>query len=90
MVINGNASLRWLAGLKGDSVNLAEAVRRIIRDGSRAGEVITRIRAPFKNTETAKEPLDLSEAIREVIVLARSEMDKWRIVLRLDLPAICG
>jgi predicted ATPase/signal transduction histidine kinase/GAF domain-containing protein len=97
VVLNGNACLRWLARVKEDSVNLTEAreaLQRIIRDGSRAGEVIARIRTLFKKTGTAKGPLDLNEAIREVIVLARSEMDKKRITRKLqladDLPRIVG
>jgi GAF domain-containing protein len=48
IVTNANASLRWLAG---DLPNLAEAreaIRRIIRDGNRAGDVISRMRALFK------------------------------------------
>jgi signal transduction histidine kinase len=83
--------------VKEDSVNLAEAreaLQRIIRDGSRAGEVIARIRTLFKKADTAKGPLDLNEAIREVIVLARSEMDKKRITRKLqlanDLPRVVG
>jgi len=96
-VLNGNACLRWLARVKEESVNLVEAreaVERIIRDGARAGEVITRIRALFKKAETAKEPLELNEVVREVIVLARSELDKRRVALRLeltpDLPRVLG
>ena len=97
VVINGNACLRWLSRAKEDSVNLREAretLQRIIRDGNRAGEIIARIRALFKKTESAKEPLDLNETIREIIVLARSEMDKQRVALRLelspDLPNVLG
>jgi PAS domain S-box-containing protein len=97
VVLNGNACLRWLARLKEDSVYLAEAreaLQRIIRDGNRAGEVIARIRTLFKKSETAKGPLDLNEAISEVIVLARSEMDKKRITRQLqlatDLPRVHG
>jgi PAS domain S-box-containing protein len=97
VVLNGNACLRWLARVKEDSANLMEArdaVERIIRDGTRAGEVIARIRALFKKAEATKEPLDLNEVVREVIVLARSEMDKRRIALRLklasNLPRILG
>jgi CheY-like chemotaxis protein len=47
--------LRWLAG---DVPNLAEAreaIRRIMRDGHRAGEVTRRIRALFTKTRVAKE-----------------------------------
>jgi PAS domain S-box-containing protein len=97
VVLNGTACLRWLAGVKENSTNLAEArqtLQRIIRDGKRAGEVVARIRALFKKAETAQGPLDLNEAIREVIDLARSEMEKSRIVLRLelapDLPVVLG
>lgn len=97
VVINGNACLRWLSRLNEESDALGEAreaVQRIIRDGTRAGEVIARIRALFKKTESAMEPLQIDEVIREVIVLARSEMDKRRISLRLefaiDLPRVIG
>ncbi len=90
VVINGNACLRWLSRVKEESSDLNEAretLRRIIRDGNRAGEIIARIRALFKKAESAREPLDLNEAIREVIVLARSEMNKQRVMLRLELSS---
>jgi PAS domain S-box-containing protein len=97
VVTNGSACLRWLARVKEDSADLAEArqaIQRIIRDGTRAGEVIARIRTLLKKTETVKEPLDLNEAIREVIVLTRSEMNGKRVALRLnlapDLPPVLG
>jgi C4-dicarboxylate-specific signal transduction histidine kinase len=90
VVLNGNAGLRWLAGVKEDSVNLTEvreAILRIIRDGNRAGEVIARIRAFFKKSEPTREPLDFNETIREVIVLVKSEMATRRVMLRLELPS---
>jgi PAS domain S-box-containing protein len=97
VVTNGNACLRWLARVKGESAGLAEArqaAQRIIRDGTRAGEVIARIRALLKKAETAKEPLDLNEIIREVIVLTRSEMSGKSVSLRLnlapELPPVLG
>jgi PAS domain S-box-containing protein len=88
VVINGNACLRWLSRVKEESIDLTEAretLQRIIRDGNRAGEIVARIRALFKKTQSAKEPLDLNEAIREIIVLAKSEMEKQRVTLRLEL-----
>ena len=54
VVVNANACLRWLAG---DSPNLdeaREAVRRIVRDGKRAGEVIARTRALATKTATSQ------------------------------------
>jgi hypothetical protein len=66
---------------------LAELARLEGRDleSMRAADVIGRIRALFKKADNAKEPLDLSETIREVIDLIRSEMEKKKVLLRLEL-----
>jgi PAS domain S-box-containing protein len=93
-VTNANASLRWLAG---DSPNLAEAreaIRRIIRDGTRAADVISRMRALFQKVHTAKERLDINEAIAEVVILTQSEVRRNKATLRVepaaDLPPVMG
>jgi PAS domain S-box-containing protein len=94
IVTNSNACMRWLAG---DSPNLdeaREAARRIIRDGNRASEVITRIRALSKKTGTEKERLDLNEAIQEVVTLTQGEVRRNGVALRTelagDLPPVPG
>jgi PAS domain S-box-containing protein len=94
VVTNANASLRWLSR---DSPNLAEAceaIRRIIRDGNRAGEVISRMRALFKKASTTKERLDINQAIEEVVTLAQSEVQRNRVSLQSrlanDLPPVMG
>jgi PAS domain S-box-containing protein len=94
VVTNANASLRWLAG---DSPNLTEAsaaIRRIIRDGKRADEIIGRIRALAKKAPPKKNWLDLNETIGEVLVMVRSEVQRNRVLLQTklanDLPLILG
>jgi signal transduction histidine kinase len=71
-----------------------EAIRRIVRDGSRAGDVTRRIRALFTKTRAAKQRLDINEAIGEVVVLAGSEMRRNRVIsqmeLAADLPPVTG
>jgi C4-dicarboxylate-specific signal transduction histidine kinase len=87
IVTNASASLRWLAG---DSPNLGEAreaIRRIVRDGSRAGVVTQRIRALFQKTQATKEQLDINEAIEEVVVITESEMRRNRVRLQMELAA---
>jgi predicted ATPase/signal transduction histidine kinase/GAF domain-containing protein len=87
IVTNANASLRWLAG---DSPNLAEAReanRRIIRDGNRAGDVVTRMRALFKKACTTKERLNINEAIEEVVILTQSEVRRNNVALQMELAA---
>ncbi|HSZ76504.1 MAG TPA: AAA family ATPase [Chthoniobacterales bacterium] len=92
IVMNANASLRWMAG---DSPNLAEAreaIRRIIRDGNRAGNVISRMRALLKKASAAKEPVEINEVIQEVLILTRTELLKNRVSVRTqfadDLPIV--
>jgi PAS domain S-box-containing protein len=94
MVTNANAGLRWLSR---DSPDLAEAnaaIRRIVRDGNRAGEIIGRIRALAKKAPPKKDWLDLNETIGEIVTMARSEVQRNRVSLQTklanDLPLILG
>jgi signal transduction histidine kinase len=94
IVTNANASLRWLAGGSPNLGEAREALRRIIRDGTRAGVVTNRIQALCTKTRAAKERLDINEAIAEVVVLTESEMRinqaKLEMELAADLPAVMG
>ena len=71
-----------------------EALRDIVRDGKRAGEVIARIRAMTKRAATPREQLDLNETIREVLVLVGDEAKKRSVVIRTqfadDLAPVLG
>src|SRR5208282_5434491 len=94
IVTNANASLRWLGGELPNLNEARDAIRRIIRDGNRAGDVILRMRALFKKARTAKEPLDINDAIEEVVLLTQSEARRNKVALRMelatDLPAVMG
>jgi two-component system, LuxR family, sensor kinase FixL len=92
VVINANASLRWLAA---DPPNLAEsreAISRIVRDGKRASLVIARVRALSKKAAGEKERVDVNAAIQEVVNLAEGEVRRARVTLRTefatDLPRV--
>jgi C4-dicarboxylate-specific signal transduction histidine kinase len=94
VVTNANASLRWLSGESPNLAEAREAIRRIIRDGNRGGEIIGRIRALAKKAPPKKDWLDLNEAIGEVVAMARSEVQRNRVLLQTklanDLPLILG
>jgi PAS domain S-box-containing protein len=87
IVNNGSACLRWLNGAAPDLDEAREAARRIIRDGNRAGEVITRIRALLRKTDAEKARLDINQTIREVVKLTRNEAARKGVTLRMDLAA---
>src|SRR5260370_31777710 len=94
VVTNRNASLGWLYGESPNLAEAREAIRRIIRDGNRGGEIIGRIRALAKKAPPKKDWLDLNEAIGEVVAMACSEVQRNRVLLQTklanDLPLILG
>jgi signal transduction histidine kinase len=71
-----------------------ETAKRTIRDGRRAADVITRLRALFSKQEAVTELVDLNEATREVIALSRSELERNRVITRTELadqlPLVTG
>jgi C4-dicarboxylate-specific signal transduction histidine kinase len=93
-VTNANTCLRWLAA---DTPNLEEAraaAMRIVKDGTRAAEIINRIRLLFKKGTPQRELVDVNEVIREMIVLLRGEAARHSISVRTelatDLPQVMG
>jgi PAS domain S-box-containing protein len=94
IVTNASTCLRLLAADPPNIDGARETARRTIRDGNRASEVITRLRALFTQKEGTTESFDLNEAAREVIALSLSDLQRNRVVIRsefdADLPVITG
>jgi len=79
--------LRWLTR---DEPNLEEAraaAMRIVNDGTRAAEIIKRIRLLFKKGTSERELVDLNEVIQEMVVLLRAEAMRYSILVRAELEA---
>jgi PAS domain S-box-containing protein len=84
IVSNGSACLRWLAGDAPNVEEVREAVRDIVRDGKRAGEVIAHIRALTKRAAMPSQKVDLNETIGEVLALVENEAKGKGAVIRTD------
>lgn len=82
VVSNGSACLRWLAGDTPNVEEAREAARRIVRDGKRAAEIISRIRALTKRKAEHRERLDINETIRQVLPLVSDDSSKRGMVIR--------
>jgi C4-dicarboxylate-specific signal transduction histidine kinase len=93
-VTNANTCLRWLTRDQPDVEEARAAAMRIVKDGTRAAEIVKRIRLLFKKSTLQWELVDVNEAIREMIVLLRSEATRYNITVRMelaaDLPRIMG
>src|SRR4029078_11689525 len=85
IITNANACLRMLDADPENVDGARETARRTIRDGNRASDVITRLRALFSKKEFTFELLDLNEVTREVIALSMSDLQRNHVALQSEL-----
>ena len=94
IVTNASTCLRMLATDPPEIEGARETARRTIRDGNRMSEVIIRLRALFSKQEPTAEPVNLNEAVLEVIALSIVELQKNRVMLcpelADELPLVIG
>jgi PAS domain S-box-containing protein len=86
-VTNANTCLRWLAANPPNVEEACAAAMRIVKDGKRAAEIISRIHLLFKKGAPERELIDVNEVIQEMIVLLRSEAMRYSIAVRTELAA---
>src|SRR5207253_824650 len=85
MVNSANACVRWLAAQNLERAQ--QSALRVVADGQRAGDIITRIRALAQKAPPHKDWLDINALIRDVLALARSEVHGHRVVVATHLAA---
>jgi PAS domain S-box-containing protein len=85
IVNNANASRRLLASEPPDLDEVRVALADIAEAGTRAGEIISRIRAFLKKAVPAKTRVDINQVIREVLAVTPGELDKHQISVRTEL-----
>jgi C4-dicarboxylate-specific signal transduction histidine kinase len=93
-VTNANTCLRWLTRDNPDVEEARSAAMRIVKDGTRAAEIIKRVRLLFKKGSPERALVDLNEVVRDMIVLLRSEATRYSVSVRTelaaDLPQVMG
>lgn len=94
VLMNANSSVRWLAHDPPDVAEARAAVMRVVEDGQRASDIISRIRVLFTKGAPQRERVDVDELIREMSVLLHSEATRYAISIRTlltaDLPPVMG
>jgi C4-dicarboxylate-specific signal transduction histidine kinase len=94
IITNASTCMRMLDAEPPNVEGARETARRTIRDGRRAADVITRLRALFSNKDAGTDLVDLNEATLEVIALSRSELERNRVVAKTEfkdeLPLVTG
>ena len=84
-MINAQTCIRWLKRDRPDVDEALEATMRLVKDGTRATEIIDRLRSLYKKSPPQRELVDVNEIVREMPVLLRGEANRYSIVTRLDL-----
>jgi signal transduction histidine kinase len=79
--------LRWLARDRPDLKEAREAASRLVKDTTRASDIINRIRLLFKKGAPQRELVDANEIIREMTVLLRQEAARYAISIRAELAS---
>jgi len=78
IVVNGDACLRWLKGTPPNLEEARQAVEAIIRDGTRASDVLVRTRRQVRRGEGIRESLDINAVIQEVVVWTNDKNEWYR------------
>jgi signal transduction histidine kinase len=86
IVANTSAGLRWLGNTPPDFDRVNGVLRSIARDGHRAGQVITGIRALLNKNVSDLTAIDLAGAVREVQDLLWAELEKGQVLVDAHFP----
>ncbi|MCU1251195.1 MAG: hypothetical protein JWQ49_4224 [Edaphobacter sp.] len=93
-VTDANTCLRWLRRDRPELEEACEAASRVVKDATRAAEIISRIHLLFKKGAPQQGWVSVNEIIREMLVLLRSEATRCSISIRTklagDLPEVMG
>jgi PAS domain S-box-containing protein len=84
-VMNARTCARWLQRDVPDIAEACEAASRIVKDTTRAAEIIDRVRSLYRRDTPQRELVDLNEIAREMIVLLHDEANRYSIPIRAEL-----
>jgi PAS domain S-box-containing protein len=87
VVTQSAAGLRWLNRDVPDLDEVRQALSCIMRDGRRAADVVSGLRALAKKSGLRLTKLDIDDVIRQVLDLIRGELLRHDVVLRTELAA---
>jgi PAS domain S-box-containing protein len=92
--INAKAALNMAGNHTIDVSELQDAMREVIADAQRAGDVLYRLRKLLVRGITERTPLDVKTLVDEVLRLVKGEMIARRIVVDVDVehgvPEVLG
>jgi C4-dicarboxylate-specific signal transduction histidine kinase len=93
-LLNAGNAVRWLARQPPNLEKTRQSIDRIISDGRRAADIVSRIRDFAKNAPARKQDLEINEAILDIMRLTRAAMSEHGVLAKMrlseGLPRILG
>jgi PAS domain S-box-containing protein len=90
----GKSGRRWLSRAEPDLEEVAGCLEKIISNGTRAADIIGRVRALARKAAPRTEPLNLAELVEEAMALIQHEARAADVTLRRagqgDVPPVFG
>jgi PAS domain S-box-containing protein len=94
LLTNAGTALRWLARQPPNLEAARQSIDRIINDGRRTADIVSRIRDFSKKAPARKADLEINEAILEIMALTRVAMSEQGVSVKMrlseGLPHIFG
>jgi PAS domain S-box-containing protein len=94
LLTNAETAVRWLSRQPPNLEKARPLIDRIIGDGRRAADIVSRIRDFAKKAPARTEDLDINEAVLEILTLTRAAMSEHGVLLKMQLsdglPRISG
>ncbi len=84
-ILNAQVAQRLLGAPSPDLGEVGNTIGRIIKDGNRAADVIGRIRELLRKAPSQKLPMDINEAILEMVEFTRGQATKGKALVKLEL-----
>ena len=94
LLTNAETAVRWLARQPPNLEKAKPLIDRIISDGKRAADIVSRIRDFSKKAPARKEDLEINETILEIMTLTRVATSEHSVLVKMQLsdglPHILG
>jgi PAS domain S-box-containing protein len=86
-VTGASTCVRWLTREDPDLGEAREAALGVVRNATRAADIINRIRSVSRKGESKRQLLEINEVIQDIIALLRNEAHRYSVTIRTELDA---
>ncbi|MEX3896246.1 ATP-binding protein [Paraburkholderia sp. BR10954] len=94
VVMHATAGLRWLDAQPPELEEARQSLSHILKQGNRVVEVVGHVRSLVKQVPPREDPVDINEAIVEVLALINAELQRNSVRLQTclsaNLPPVLG